>query len=97
MLLPIALVFWLLDVFLQLGLEEICGNEDVDGEIVKTEVGKKTYFVEEVDEEKRPFRCLLDVGIKATTTGSKVFAALKVLRWWSRYPTQREKIPWVYT
>lgn len=62
----------------QLGLEEIyCGNEDVDGEIVKTEVGKKTYFVEEVDEEKRPFKCLLDVGIKATTTGSKVFAALK--------------------
>jgi large subunit ribosomal protein L5e len=62
----------------KLGLEEIyCGNEDVDGEIKTTEVDKKTYFVEEVDEEKRPFKCLLDVGIKATTTGSKVFAALK--------------------
>jgi len=62
----------------KLGLDEIyCGNEDVNGEIPTTELNKKTYYVDEVDEDKRPFKCLLDVGIKATTTGSKVFAALK--------------------
>ena len=30
-----------------------------------------------VDEKIRPFTALLDVGLKATTTGSKLFAALK--------------------
>lgn len=61
-----------------LGLDEIyAGNEDPSGEVVSTEVDGKTYFVEEVNDEKRPFRCLLDVGIKATTTGSKVFAVMK--------------------
>ncbi|KAK9791578.1 hypothetical protein WJX73_000136 [Symbiochloris irregularis] len=34
------------------------------------------YNVEE-DGDKRPFRCLLDTGLKRTSTGSKVFAALK--------------------
>ncbi|RYY86750.1 hypothetical protein EON63_05255, partial [archaeon] len=29
------------------------------------------------DEVKRPFRALLDVGIKNTTTGAKVFGAMK--------------------
>ena len=62
----------------KLGLDEIyTGNEEVDGEIKITEEGKKTYYVEEVDEEKRPFKALLDVGIKATTTGARVFGALK--------------------
>jgi len=38
----------------------------------------ETYTgVEEVDDEKRPFRALLDVGIKNTTTGAKVFGAMK--------------------
>lgn len=36
-----------------------------------------TYFVDEVDEDKRPFRCLLDVGCRATTTGCRIFGALK--------------------
>ncbi|CAF4410778.1 unnamed protein product, partial [Rotaria magnacalcarata] len=27
--------------------------------------------------EKRPFRCYLDVGLARTTTGAKVFGALK--------------------
>ncbi|CAM9760067.1 unnamed protein product [Heterosigma akashiwo] len=31
----------------------------------------------EVDEDKRPFRALLDVGITPTTTGHRVFGALK--------------------
>ena len=62
----------------KLGLDSTYeGNTEVDGEVVKTEYDGKTYFVEEVDDEKRPFRALLDVGTKATTTGSRVFGALK--------------------
>jgi large subunit ribosomal protein L5e len=34
------------------------------------------YNPEEV-EERRPFKCILDVGLARTTTGSKVFAVLK--------------------
>lgn len=62
----------------KLGLDETYnGVEEVTGEVVSTEVNGRTYFVEEVDDEKRPFRALLDVGIKNTTTGAKVFGAMK--------------------
>jgi large subunit ribosomal protein L5e len=62
----------------KLGLDETyTGVEEVTGEVVSTEVNGRTYFVEEVDDEKRPFRALLDVGIKNTTTGAKVFGAMK--------------------
>lgn len=62
----------------QLGLDETySGVEEPTGEVVSTEVNGRTYYVEEVDEEKRPFRALLDVGIKNTTTGAKVFGAMK--------------------
>jgi len=62
----------------QLGLDETyTGVEEVTGEVVSTEVDGKEYFVEEVDDEKKPFRCLLDVGIKNTTTGAKIFGAMK--------------------
>ncbi|GMI55654.1 hypothetical protein ScalyP_jg2652 [Parmales sp. scaly parma] len=62
----------------QLKLDKVYeGNTEIDGEVVSCQVGKKTYYVEEVDEDKRPFRALLDVGTKATTTGSRVFGALK--------------------
>mmetsp|Transcript_56183 Transcript_56183/g.156488 ORF Transcript_56183/g.156488 Transcript_56183/m.156488 type:complete len:303 (-) Transcript_56183:81-989(-) len=62
----------------QLGLDETyTGVEEVTGEPIYTEYDGKDYFVEEVDDEKKPFRCLLDVGIKNTTTGAKVFAAMK--------------------
>ena len=62
----------------KLGLDDVYeGNTDVDGEIVSTEYDKKKYFVDEVDEDKRPFRCFLDVGCKATTTGCRIFGALK--------------------
>jgi len=62
----------------KVGLDDVYeGNEEVDGEVVSTEVGKKTYFVDEVDEDKRPFRALLDVGCAATTTGCRIFGALK--------------------
>lgn len=36
------------------------------------------YNVEAIEDEARPFTCLLDTGLKRTSTGSKVFAALKV-------------------
>lgn len=62
----------------QLGLDETYeGNSEVTGEVVTCESNGRTYYVEEVDEEKRPFRCNLDTGLKPTTTGSKVFAAMK--------------------
>merc|ERR1712157_425618 len=41
------------------------------------EASGEDYMVEEVDDAPRPFFCLLDVGLKRTSTGSKVFAALK--------------------
>jgi len=62
-----------------LGLDEIyTGVEEATGEIVKTkgENGRR-YFVEELDDEKKPFRAYLDVGIVNTTTGNRVFGALK--------------------
>ena len=62
----------------KVGLADIYeGNTEVDGEVVKTEVGKKTFYVEEVNEDKRPFRALLDVGCRATTTGCRIFGAMK--------------------
>merc|ERR1711990_779749 len=47
------------------------------GEIMKTEMGKRIFYVDEVNEDKRPFRALLDVGCRATTTGCRIFGALK--------------------
>lgn len=62
----------------KLGLDDDYeGNTEVDGEVVKTEYNGRTYYVEEVNDEKRPFRALLDVGIRTTTTGNRVFGALK--------------------
>merc|ERR1739844_300139 len=62
----------------KVGLDDVYeGNTEVDGEVVSTEVGKKTYYVEEVDEDRRPFRALLDVGCKTTSTGCRIFGALK--------------------
>jgi large subunit ribosomal protein L5e len=62
----------------KVGLDEIySGVEEVDGTPISTKHGKKTYYVSEVDDERRPFRALLDVGIKNTTTGAKIFGAMK--------------------
>ncbi len=47
--------------------EEYVGNEEASGE---------DYSVEPND-ERRPFRALLDVGLIRTTTGNRVFGALK--------------------
>jgi len=48
-------------------------DEDYEGQ---TEVDGEMYTVE-ADGDKRPFTCLLDVGLVRTTTGSKVFGCLK--------------------
>lgn len=62
----------------KVGLDDVYeGNSEVDGQIVTTEYDNKTYFVDEVDDDKRPFRCFLDVGCKPTTTGCRIFGALK--------------------
>jgi len=44
------------------------GNTDVNGE---------DYNVTELDDGPRPFCALLDVGLRKTTTGARIFAALK--------------------
>jgi len=53
----------------KLNLHEIyVGNEDVNGD---------EYNVESVDGSPGAFRCFLDVGLARTTTGARVFGALK--------------------
>jgi large subunit ribosomal protein L5e len=44
------------------------GVEEADGE---------EFHVEADDEGRAPFKCLLDVGLKRTTTGARIFGALK--------------------
>jgi len=44
------------------------GNSTIDG---------TDYNVEAIDDGPHPFRAFLDVGLRRTTTGSKLFAALK--------------------
>jgi large subunit ribosomal protein L5e len=62
----------------KVGLDDVYeGNTEIDGSIVSTEVDKKTYFVDEVDDDKRPFRAYLDIGCQTTTTGCRLFGALK--------------------
>jgi large subunit ribosomal protein L5e len=63
-----------------IGLDEVySGVEEPTGEVVSTKgENGRTYFVESLDEDgKKPFRALLDVGIKNTTTGSRIFGAMK--------------------
>ncbi len=44
------------------------GNDEINGE---------EYQVESLDGERGAFRCYLDVGLARTTTGARVFGALK--------------------
>jgi len=48
--------------------EHYAGQEEADGE---------EYYVEDVDDGPGAFRCYLDVGLNRTTTGARVFGALK--------------------
>eukprot|EP00286_Rhodomonas_abbreviata_P000254 CAMPEP_0181290880 /NCGR_PEP_ID=MMETSP1101-20121128/1659_1 /TAXON_ID=46948 /ORGANISM="Rhodomonas abbreviata, Strain Caron Lab Isolate" /LENGTH=332 /DNA_ID=CAMNT_0023395213 /DNA_START=41 /DNA_END=1039 /DNA_ORIENTATION=+ len=67
----------------KLGMDEMytgVGNDEEDeitGEIMETEWNKRKYFVDELDEDRRPFKCFLDIGLAYTVLGAKVFAALK--------------------
>lgn len=56
----------------KLGLDEqFTGIEEADGEYKLTEAA-------EVDgEDRRPFKCYLDVGLARTSTGAKIFGAMK--------------------
>jgi len=51
--------------------EHFVGTEEADGEYTEAEA------VEIDGEERRPFKAFLDVGLKRTSTGAKVFAAMK--------------------
>jgi large subunit ribosomal protein L5e len=53
------------------------GNTEVTGELVKTTANKRTYYVDELDSDKRPFRANLDVGIQTTSCGARIFGAMK--------------------
>ena len=54
-------VYWLL----QKGLaDEFVGVEKPNGE---------EFHIEETSEERRPFKCVLDVGIVSTTVGASCF------------------------
>lgn len=56
----------------KLGLDEtFTGVEEADGEFTLTEAA------EEDGEERRPFKAFLDIGLARTSTGARVFGALK--------------------
>lgn len=64
----------LFEMYSGVGDEE---EDEVNAEIVSVSFGKKTYFVDELDESRRPFRVNLDVGLARTSLGAKVFGAMK--------------------
>jgi len=57
----------------KLGLDEqFTGVEEADGEYKVTEAAEG-----EDGEERRPFKCFLDVGLHRTSTGARIFGAMK--------------------
>jgi len=53
----------------KLGLDSIyAGNDTIDGEV---------YNVEDIDDKPGAFRAYLDVGLARTTTGARIFGAMK--------------------
>jgi len=67
----------------KLNLHEVYnGQEEPTGEVITctSEVNGRTYYVDKLDKDgegNKPFRAILDVGIKNTTTGARIFAAMK--------------------
>lgn len=64
------------------GLADAYKGNEVTGEVKKTEhtndAGRtREFWVSAVAEDKKPFRAVLDVGIRATTTGARVFGVMK--------------------
>ena len=56
----------------KLGLDDIYkGVEEVDGNVFDV------YEQDQIDDNKRPFKAFLDIGITSTTTGNRVFGAMK--------------------
>jgi large subunit ribosomal protein L5e len=51
-----------------LGLDTIKGKEEVDGE---------DFHIEDEENERRPFKCILDVGMQRTVVGHRMWGALK--------------------
>ncbi len=59
-------------VLKKLGLDEtFTGVEEADGEFTLTEA------VEDDGEERRPFKAFLDIGLSRTSTGARIFGAMK--------------------
>ena len=59
----------MLQLLTKLNLHEIyTGNDDINGE---------DYNVEDIDGSPGAFRCFLDVGLARTSTGARLFGALK--------------------
>jgi len=48
--------------------EEFKGKEELDGE---------DYHIEDEENERRPFKCILDVGLQSTVVGHRMWGALK--------------------
>merc|ERR1719168_517230 len=56
-------------VLKKMGLDETFkGKEEIDGE---------EYHVEDEDNERRPLKCILDVGLRRTCSGARMWGALK--------------------
>lgn len=56
-------------VLKKLGLDKVYqGNDNIDGD---------EYYVEDEDGQPAAFKCYLDVGLARTTTGARVFGAMK--------------------
>ena len=70
-------------VLQKLGMDEMytgVGNDEEDevtGEIMTCESNKKQFFVDELDDDRNPFRVYLDIGLARTSLGAKIFGALK--------------------
>lgn len=52
-------------------------EDEVTGEIMTCQESKRKFFVDELAEDKNPFRVYLDIGLNRTTLGAKIFGALK--------------------
>jgi len=48
--------------------EKFAGKEEINGE---------EYHVEDEENDQRPFKCILDVGLRRTTVGARMWGALK--------------------
>jgi len=56
----------------KLGLDDVYkGVDEVDGNVFDV------YEQDQVDDDKRPFKAVLDIGIVSTTTGNRAFGAMK--------------------